>query len=205
MTEVNVIDTNQTAANEAFQQPVAVIIGMPGAGKTHVGRYVANILNLPFVDADDRFEQDACMPIANFFAEYGELAFRAMESQIVEELLTSCPGVVSLGGGAPMTPMTQKLLRSYAANGGKIVYLQADPEEAIERVQRNQDRPLLADQARERWLNLFEQRHDTYVRLATVLVSTRRLSVVRAAHKVVHMIQERVVHVSGNFNDKGEG
>ena len=111
-----------------MRRPVAVIIGMMGAGKTRVGKEVAQMMNLPFADADNEIEHDAGMRIPEYFEKYGEPEFRRLESDVVLDMLEDFDGIFSLGGGAPMTPSIQEGLAQYIADGGEVVYLMADPE-----------------------------------------------------------------------------
>lgn len=109
-----------------MRRPVAVIIGMMGAGKTRVGKEVAQMMQLPFADADNEIEHDAGMKIPEYFERYGEPEFRKLESDVVLDMLEDFDGIFSLGGGAPMTPSIQQGLAEYIADGGKVVYLMAD-------------------------------------------------------------------------------
>ena len=119
-----------------MRRPVAVIIGMMGAGKTRVGKEAAQMMQLPFADADNEIEHDAGMKIPEYFERYGEPEFRKLESDVVLDMLEDFDGIFSLGGGAPMTPSIQQGLAEYIADGGKVVYLMADPKEAMERANR---------------------------------------------------------------------
>ena len=86
-----------------MRRPVAVIIGMMGAGKTRVGKEVAQMMNLPFADADNEIEYDAGMRIPEYFEKYGESEFRKLESDVVLDMLEDFDGIFSLGGGADDT------------------------------------------------------------------------------------------------------
>ena len=90
-----------------MRRPVAVIIGMMGAGKTRVGKEVAQMMQLPFADADNEIEHDAGMKIPEYFERYGEPEFRKLESDVVLDMLEDFDGIFSLGGGAPMTPSSR--------------------------------------------------------------------------------------------------
>ena len=113
------------------QKPRAVIIGMMAAGKTRVGKEVAHMMGLPFLDADIEIEHEIGMSIPDFFANYSERAFREVEADVIEEVLGRHPGIFSLGGGAPMTKRVREALEAYKESGGHVVYLMADPKEAI--------------------------------------------------------------------------
>ena len=179
------------------EPPVAVLIGMPGAGKTRVGGEVAQMLGVRFTDSDEVIEQRAGMRITEYFSEYGEPKFREMESQVIVDLLHTAGGIVSLGGGAPMTESVRRNLQKYISQGGKVVYLQADPQEAMERARRGGNRPMLAGDADARWRALYEERDPVFDAVANVHVHTRGSSPQHAARKVMDMVMEHDVHVTG--------
>ena len=179
------------------EPPVAVLIGMPGAGKTRVGGEVAQMLGVRFTDSDEVIEQRTGMRITEYFSEYGEPKFRELESQVIADLLHTAGGIVSLGGGAPMTESVRRNLQKYISQGGKVVYLQADPQEAMERARRGGNRPMLAGDADARWRALYEERDPVFDAVANVHVHTRGSSPQHAARKVMDMVMEHDVHVTG--------
>ena len=179
------------------EPPVAVLIGMPGAGKTRVGGEVAQMLGVRFTDSDEVIEQRAGMRITEYFSEYGEPKFRELESQVIADLLRTAGGIVSLGGGAPMTESVRRNLQRFISQGGKVVYLQADPQEAMERARRGGNRPMLAGDAAARWRALYEERDPVFDAVANVHVHTRGSSPQHAARKVMDMVMEHDVHVTG--------
>ena len=83
-----------------MRRPVAVIIGMMGAGKTRVGKEVAQMMNLPFTDADNEIEHDAGMRIPEYFEKYGEPEFRRLESDVVLDMLEDFDGIFPWVGSA---------------------------------------------------------------------------------------------------------
>ncbi|MEJ5922191.1 bifunctional shikimate kinase/3-dehydroquinate synthase [Bifidobacterium thermophilum] len=177
--------------------PVAVIIGMPGAGKTRIGGEVAQMLGVRFTDSDEVIEYRSGMRIPEYFERYGEPGFRAFECEVIQDLLHSAGGILSLGGGAPMTAKVQDALSSYIADGGKVVYLQADPREAMERARRGGNRPMLAGDADAKWRALYEVRDPVFRQIANVQVRTHGSSPQHAARKVMDMVMEHDVHVTG--------
>ena len=177
--------------------PVAVLIGMMGAGKTRVGKEVAHIMNLPFADADVCIEREVGMSIPEFFEREGEPEFRKVEADLIADMLEDFDGIFSLGGGAPMTPSTRDALADYISRGGRVVYLDADPEEAMERANRGGGRPMLNGDADARWRKLYAERDPVFRKVANVRVRTRGLTPQMAARKVMDMIRERMVHVTG--------
>ena len=181
-----------------MRRPVAVIIGMMGAGKTRVGKEAAQMMQLPFADADNEIEHDAGMKIPEYFERYGEPEFRKLESDVVLDMLEDFDGIFSLGGGAPMTPSIQQGLAEYIADGGKVVYLMADPKEAMERANRGGGRPMLNGDANERWKKLYKERDPVFRRVANVQVRTHGQTPQVAARKLMEMIDQRIVHVTGS-------
>ncbi|NMM98188.1 bifunctional shikimate kinase/3-dehydroquinate synthase [Bifidobacterium olomucense] len=182
-------------------RPRAVIIGMMGAGKTRVGKEVAHIMHLPFADADVEIEREVGMKIPAYFERYGEPAFRKVEAELIAYFLEDFDGIFSLGGGAPMTASTQDALASYIEDGGRVVYLDADPAEAMERANRGGGRPMLNGDANARWKMLFAQRDPVFRSVANVHVHTRGMTPQGAARKVIDMVSQRTVHVTGTSID----
>ncbi|GAA0631349.1 bifunctional shikimate kinase/3-dehydroquinate synthase [Bifidobacterium pullorum] len=181
--------------------PQAVIIGMMGAGKTRVGRETAQVMGLPFLDADVEIERQVGMSIPEYFERYGEPAFRDVESDLIRRTVDGFDGIFSLGGGAPMTPAVQETLAGYIADGGKVIYLMADPREAMERARRGGGRPMLNGDADERWKTLYRQRDPVFRDVANVYVRTYGLTPAQAARRMKDMIEERCVYVTGSGID----
>jgi shikimate kinase len=156
----------------AGQGPAAVLIGPPGAGKSTVGRLLAEHLGMAFCDTDDRVEAVAGKPVADIFIEDGEPAFRALEREAVAWAVAGrgrAPGcaVIGLGGGAVMDPGTQRTLA-----GLPVVYLATGFATAAKRIGMNSPRPLLAGNPRAMLRALLEQRLPVYEKLAWITVST---------------------------------
>ena len=116
-----------------------VLVGMMGAGKTSIGRRLANVLHLPFVDADTEIEKAANQSIPEIFAHYGEAHFREGERRVVARLLLNGPAVLATGGGAFMNEETRAECREH----GVTIWLKADVPVLIERVRKKGNRPLL--------------------------------------------------------------
>ncbi|OZG60219.1 bifunctional shikimate kinase/3-dehydroquinate synthase [Bifidobacterium lemurum] len=196
--QMSVERTGRPAGESHVILPYAVIIGMMGAGKTRVGKEVAHMLGLPFADADVEIEREVGMKIPAYFERFGEPAFREVERDLILDMLEDFDGVFSLGGGAPMTPAVQKALALYIERGGKVVYLMADPAEAMERANRGGGRPMLNGDADARWKKLYKERDPVFQRVANAHVRTRGLTPQMAARKVMDMLAERTVHVTGS-------
>ena len=158
------------------------IIGAPGAGKSTVGRLVATRLGLDFVDVDAEIERRVGKEVREIFADDGEAHFRAIEADVTTECLAR-PGVVSLGGGAPMTPAVQEALA-----GHDVVWLQVSITRAARRVGLNEVRPLLVGTLRGQLSPLLEHRTPVYQRLATVTVDTDRATAGECAAIIVEAL-----------------
>jgi shikimate kinase len=116
-----------------------VLIGLMGAGKSSVGRRLAEALGAAFRDSDDEIAAAAGMEIPDIFAELGEPAFRAGERRVIARLLEGPPHVLATGGGAFMDAGTRALIAESAVS----VWLRADLDTLVERTSRRNDRPLL--------------------------------------------------------------
>jgi shikimate kinase len=118
-----------------------VLIGLMGAGKTTVGRRLAQRLNLPFVDADEEIEAAAGMTITEIFQMFGEEYFRDGERRVIARLIDGSPKVIATGGGAFMNERTRALILDKTT----AVWLEADLDTLVDRVRRRSTRPLLKD------------------------------------------------------------
>jgi shikimate kinase len=165
-----------------------VLVGLMGAGKTTVGRKLAQRLGLPFVDADQEIERAAGKTIPEIFADHGEPYFRDGERRVIARLLAEGPQVLATGGGAFMHPET----RAAIAASGVSVWLKADLPLLMKRVKRRSNRPLLANDDPEAVMRrLMADRYPVYG-LADVTVECRDVAqsamvndVVRALHSVM--------------------
>ena len=123
-----------------IDRPV-VLVGMMGTGKSSVGRRLAGLFHLPFVDADDAIEEAAQLSISEIFARHGEAAFRDGERRVIARLLDGERKVIATGGGAFINPETRALILGKAIT----VWLDADVDTLVERTARKDTRPLLRD------------------------------------------------------------
>jgi shikimate kinase len=122
-----------------FRTRTIVLVGLMGVGKSSVGRRLANVLELPFRDADNEVEAAAGRSISEIFAELGESAFRDGERRVIGRLLDEPPHVLATGGGAFVNPETRALINAKAVS----VWLKADIELLARRVSRKDNRPLV--------------------------------------------------------------
>jgi shikimate kinase len=152
--------------------PRVVLIGPPGSGKSTVAAALAERWQLAVRDTDTDVEKVAGKSIAEIFVEDGEPAFRALERDAVARALAEHDGVLALGGGAVLDPLTDAALTDYAAGGGVVVFLDVSLAHAAPRVGFNQSRPLLLGNPRAQWQALMDARRPVYERLALVGVVT---------------------------------
>ena len=162
------------------------IIGAPGSGKSTVGALLAERLGRGFVDVDAEIERREARLIREIFADDGEPAFRAIERDVTLELLAG-DGVVSLGGGAPMTPAIADALAAHT-----VVWLQVDAHHALKRVGIDEARPLLAGTGmRATLIKLLNERTPTYQRLATHAVDTAGRTPDDIVAELIDRLEER--------------
>lgn len=147
-----------------------VLMGFMGAGKTTVGKLLAQELAVEFIDTDERIESEQGRKISDIFAEDGEKAFRDMETDLLKRLQNdkeSC--VLSIGGGMPVREENRSLLREI----GTVVYLKTSKEEIIRRVSGDTNRPLLQGGALEdKVTSLMEAREGIYVGTSHYILET---------------------------------
>jgi len=135
------------------------IVGLMGAGKSSIGRRLAQRLKVPFVDADSEIEAAAGATIEEIFERHGEPAFRDGERRVIARLLEGPVRVIATGGGAFMDPATRQLMRERAIS----VWLKADLDLLLPRVLRRNNRPLLkTGEPRAVLERLIEERYPIY-------------------------------------------
>lgn len=150
------------------ERPV-VLVGLMGAGKTSVGRRLADKLGIPFVDADHEIEAAAGKPIKEIFADHGEPYFREGERRVIQRLIGNGAQVLATGGGAYMNDETRARIQEH----GISVWLRASLPLLMKRVAKRQDRPLLqADNPEAVMRDLMDKRYPVYA-LADVTVESR--------------------------------
>jgi shikimate kinase len=164
--------------------PRAVLIGLPGSGKSTIGRRLAKALDLSLLDTDAAIEETTGRTIADIFATDGEREFRRIEEDVIRSALQSHDGVLSLGGGAVTTPGVRDALA-----GHTVIYLEISAAAGVRRTGGSTVRPLLAGGDRgEKFRKLMAERVPLYRRVATMRVNTNR----RNPGAVVRHIVERL-------------
>ena len=146
-----------------------VLLGFMGAGKSTIARG----LDPDFVDMDVMLEERLGMPIARFFAEKGEAAFRQIEEEVLADLLKT-DQVISTGGGIVISPRNRDLLKENSDN----IYLKADFETLYQRISADKDnqRPLFLNNSKEDLATIFKERQAWYEEVASQIVDVSRLS-----------------------------
>ena len=166
-----------------FQKPI-VLVGLMGAGKTSIGRKLADRMQVPFVDADQELEKAAGCTITEFFEKFGEKEFRRGEKRVIARLLKSCPCVLATGGGAFMDLETRAMIKNTAVS----VWLNVDLDTLDIRLARRTGRPLLqTNNPRATLQSLMEKRYPIYAE-ADMIVETSNGSVDMTVDKVYKSI-----------------
>ncbi len=153
---------------------IVSLIGLPGCGKSTVGRQLARRLGLPFLDSDHVIEMRLGCSIRDFFAHEGEERFRDVEEVVLDELTQHPVGVLSTGGGSVLRANNRKHLRER----GKVVYLKSFPDELLRRLRHDTQRPLLqVTDPLKRLRELYAVRDPLYRETAHFIIETGRPSV----------------------------
>jgi shikimate kinase len=162
------------------------LVGLPGSGKSTVGRQLARRLNIPFTDSDHVIEQRIGCSMRAFFEREGEGAFRDIEEEVIRDLMQAPAGVLATGGGAVLRQATRECLRQASS----VIYLRSTPEEVFRRVRHDGNRPLLqvADPLG-RLRALYEERDPLYRETAHFIVETGRPSVPTLVNMIVMQLE----------------
>lgn len=148
------------------------LIGMPGCGKTTIGRLLARRLNMPFMDSDQVIEQRLGCSIKSYFERQGEGAFRNIEELVLTDLIVDGrTGVLATGGGVVLRECNRKRMKTQSL----VIYLRASPEEIFKRIQKDTKRPLLqVNNPLERLRELFVERDPLYRDVAHFVIDSGR-------------------------------
>jgi shikimate kinase len=161
------------------------LIGFMGAGKTSVGRLVAEQLHFDYLDTDELIVSRTGRSIAEIFKTDGEPAFRALEQQVVSDLTNRTKTIISTGGGLPVNPANLASLKTHAL----VVCLWASPEKIWERVKGQTHRPLLHDPDPQKKIRDLLAAREQFYKQADVLVNTDIRSAREVAQHVVHQFR----------------
>lgn len=162
-----------------------VLIGYMGAGKTTVGKALAQKTGKKFVDTDDLIVKQMNLSINDIFEKYGETYFRELETKLLENLCNSGDGfIISCGGGLPIKEEN----RPYLKRLGKVVYLNVNEVDILRRLRNDTTRPLLKgpkDEVKQRISEMLEKRDPIYREVADVVIKTGRLKVPEIVDKII--------------------
>ncbi len=163
------------------------LVGMPGCGKSTVGRHLARHLGLRLVDSDHEIEKRIGMPIRSWFDTHGEAAFRDIEQQVIEELCSSGHDIVlATGGGAVLRAAN----REHLHRSSHVFYLRSTPEELFRRLRHDTHRPLLqVNDPLRRLRELYRERDPLYRQVAHYIVETGRPSVPALVNMVLMQLE----------------
>lgn len=163
------------------------LIGMPGSGKSTVGRYLARRLGFTFFDTDQEIERRLGCSIRDYFEREGEQQFRALEETVIDELTAANRfAVISTGGGAVLRPVNRHHLHERT----RVIYLHALPEDIYRRLRHDTTRPLLQTaNPLERLRSLYAERDPLYRETAHFVIETGRPSVATLVNMVVMQLE----------------
>lgn len=166
------------------------LVGMPGCGKSTIGKLLARKLGLVFIDSDHVIEQRLGCTIRSFFDREGEAAFRDVEEAVLQDLLGGNKlGVLATGGGAVLRSVNRERMRA----GSQVVYLRASPEEIFRRVQHDTKRPLLQVEDPLKRLNeLYVERDPLYRQAAHFVIDSGR----GTTHSVINLLMMQLDQAS---------
>ena len=163
-----------------------ILIGPPGSGKSTIGRALSRKLKISFTDTDDLIENRTGISISQIFIDKGEPWFRELEREVLQAELAKINGVLSLGGGAPLSELAQEMLRKVDA---AVIYLNVSLATAAPRVGFNRDRPLLLNNPRGAWQEMMDKRRPIYESLATNVVKVDERAPKDIVDEIVRLTQ----------------
>ena len=167
--------------------PRVILIGPPGAGKSVIGKNLAQRMKSQFSDTDALIEESAGKSVAQIFIDDGEGAFRDLEARIVATALVEREGVLSLGGGAILRDETRKAVsKSRAA----VIFLDVTLAIAAPRIGFNRDRPLLLNNPRQQWQKLMDERRSVYEGAASLHIQVGDRSVAAVAAEILAELEK---------------
>ena len=161
-----------------------IIVGFMGAGKTTTGQLLASVLEAEFNDIDEVIVNSIKMSIADYFAAFGEAAFREKEHNTLTDLIAS-PGILATGGGIIINEANRELLKETS----RVVYLTAEPEVTLERIREDlvAVRPLAVEKTPAQLIELANSRKEFYAEVATWTIDTSALTPMEVVQKIIQL------------------
>jgi shikimate kinase len=173
-------------AKITLTKPV-VLVGLMGAGKTTIGRRLAQALAVPFIDSDQEIVEAAGCSISDIFALYGESIFRDLEQRVLVRLIGASPSILATGGGAFINPMVRQAIKDHAIS----VWLKADLETLVERTSRRDTRPLLKTGDKSEILaKLMDERYPIYAE-ADITIDSNASAHEAVVDRIMQALKER--------------
>ena len=167
-----VIADRASTIRRALNGRSIVLVGIMGVGKSTIGKRLSQYLDIPFIDADKEIEKAAGMSVEDIFEQFGEDAFRSGEKKVIRRLLEEGQKIMATGGGAFMNEETRDEIQS----AGVSIWLKADLDVLMKRVQRRSDRPLLKTEDPEATMKaLLDERNPVYA-TADLEIESRTVS-----------------------------
>ncbi len=163
-----------------------IIIGMPGSGKTTIGKLLAKELNKEFTDTDQVFEQTVCPNITEYFSKHGEDAFRTEETNILRNLCKKSGYVISTGGGIVERAENKEILQS----GGIVVFIDRSPDHIVSDID-TETRPLLAE-GKKRIFSLYERRYKKYIDFCHIRIEN---------NSTLEVLTQKIINEVNQHND----
>ncbi|SCY79276.1 shikimate kinase [Nitrosospira sp. Nl5] len=188
MNSTNVTVALNDATNDAREVSSGSIflVGMMGAGKTTIGKLLANFLNKTFLDSDREIQKRTGVSIPVIFEIEGEAGFRKRETEMLLELVKSKNIVLATGGGAVISTENRKLLK----HSGTVVYLRATVDDLWRRTRQDKNRPLLqTSDPRRKLTELYNQRDPLYLETAHIVVESGK----RSARYLAQLLAQQLV------------
>lgn len=166
--------------------PLVSLVGLPGGGKSTVGRHLARRLDWPFSDADAVIEKQVGCSVRAFFEREGEERFREIEQDVIADLMQHSHAIIATGGGAVLREANRLALKAASS----VVYLRSTPEELFRRLRHDTQRPLLqVKDPLARLRELYAQRDPLYRQTASFVIETGRPSVPTLVNMILMQLE----------------
>jgi shikimate kinase len=174
-----------------------ILVGFMGAGKTAIGKRLALRLSLKFIDVDREIERIVKMPIPLIFKRHGLIRFRSEEELMIARICRSKNQVIATGGGAILKETNRQVLKE----GGKVIWLKADPEQIVKRVGQGKGRPLLKrGNIKEIVERLLTERQVLYQEIAHLSIDTDNKSIEQVVDELYRMLKDEYHGKQNNRN-----
>lgn len=165
-----------------------VLIGMPGAYKTTVGKLLAPKISYMSLDTDEYVEFQMAISVGEIIKKYGEEAFRGLESNCIQTVVSYKKAVISTGGGAVLDVKNVRAFKNCF-----VIYLYATPKTIFKRIGKNTTRPLITPNTLEKVEEIYSQRKSLYENCADIIINTNNLTSETVTQKIIEKLTENKV------------